>query len=300
MMTGSSLVPVRDDGDTWRVNGVGWGGRVATIIQSVLVIALSVGAALAGQVLIRRLVRQEILTAHTTVAGIVYATLAVVYGVILGQVVIAAWGDYVEAEDAVELEAGSLVNLYRLAAGWPAADRDLARQAVVAYARDVLDNEWPAMERGDLAVPAGGYPPTLAVWDAYREISEPEVRTSYEFEASVQELVNLESARSQRLVVSERPLPTLLWAALIAGAVVTVAFSYLLAVENQVVQCMMLGALAGLIALLLFLVHTLQYPFRGDNGIQPQAFTVMLNVTEQQPVSGDDPGVLIATPAATP
>lgn len=268
-----------------------------TFVQAVAVIGLSIGAALVGQVLVRRLVRQELLSAHTTVAGIVYATLAVVYGVILGQVVIAAWGDYADAEDAVDLEVSSLVNLYRLAEGWPAADRDPAHQALAAYARDVLQSEWPALRRGELTVPAGGYPPMLAIWEAYRRIREPAVRTSYEFGTSVQELTNLESARSLRLVVSERPLPSLLWAALVAGAVVTVAFSYLLAVENRLVQGMMLGALAGLIALLLFLVHTLEYPFRGSAGIAPQAFEVMLTLTERSPGPGEDAGVPIATPS---
>lgn len=265
-----------------------------TVVQAVAVIGLSIGAALAGQVMVRRLVRQELLSAHTTVAGIVYATLAVVYGVILGQVVIAAWGDYADAEDAVDLEVSSLVNLYRLAQGWPAADRDVAQQAVVGYAQAVLDDEWPAMRRGELTIPPGGFPPMLAIWDAYRQIERPAVRSSYEFETSIQELTNLESARSLRLVVSERALPSLLWAVLIAGAVVTVAFSYLLAVENRLVQGMMLGALAGLIALFLFLVHTLEYPFRGSTGIEPRAFEVML--VQTAPTPSDRPG----GPAATP
>lgn len=268
-----------------------------TFVQAGVVIGLSIGAALAGQVVVRRFVRQELLSAHTTVAGIVYATLAVVYGVILGQVVIAAWDDYTEAEDAVDLEVSSLVNLYRLAEGWPAADREGAHRTLVAYAYDVVNSEWPVMRRGELLVSPGGYPAMLAIWEAYRGISQPAVRTSYEFGTSVQELTNLESARSLRLVVSERPLPALLWAALVAGAVVTVAFSYLLAVENRLVQGMMLGALAGLIALLLFLVHTLEYPFRGSTGITPQAFEVVLTLNERPPGTGEDAGVPIATPS---
>jgi hypothetical protein len=270
-------------------------GAVDTVVQAVAVIGLSIGAALVGQVVVRRLVRQELLSAHTTVAGIIYATLAVVYGVILGQVVIAAWGDYTDAENAVDLEVSSLVNLYRLADGWPAADREAVQQAVIAYAQAVLDSEWPAMQRGELPVSAGGYPPMLAIWEAYREITEPSVRASYEFGASIGELTDLESARSLRLVVSERPLPNLLWAALFTGAVITVAFSYLLAVENRLVQGMMLGALSGLIALLLFLVHTLEYPFRGSTGIEPSAFKVML-VQTGPPATRDGPAGPVATP----
>lgn len=269
-----------------------------TVLQAVVIIALSVGAALAGQLLVRRLVQQDLLSRHTAVAGIVYATLAVVYGVILGQVVIAAWDDYVDAQAAVQEEANSLVNLYRLAGGWPAADRDATRQAVVAYAREVVAREWPAMRRGEPIVVPGSYPPMLAIWDAYQSIRNPTVRASAEFATSLSELVNLESARGERLFVSEQPLPPLLWAALIAGAVVTVAFSYLLAVESQILQSMMLSALAGLIALLLYLVHTLEYPFLGGTGIEPEPFHVMLSVTEQAPTPSGDPAFVIATPVA--
>lgn len=297
-MPGSALVRTRTEDDTWAIDHAWVGERVNTVLQAAAIIALCIGAALVGQILVRRLVEQDLLSRHTAVAGIVYATLAVVYGVILGQVVIAAWNDYVDAQAAVQEEANSLVNLHRLAAPWPAAERDATRQALVAYAQDVVANEWPALRRGESIAVPGGYPPMLAIWDAYQSITDAEIRGSVEFATSMSELVNLESARGLRLFVSEQPLPQLLWAALIAGAVITVAFSYLLAVESQILQSMMLSALAGLIALLLFLVHTLEYPFIGDSGIEPEPFQVMLLITEQAQTPGGDPALVVATPAA--
>jgi hypothetical protein len=230
------------------------------------------------------------------VAGIVYATLAVVYGVILGQVVIAAWGDYVDAQVAVENEANALVSLYRLAEGWPAPSRDLTQQAVVAYARNVVENEWPELRRGEFALTPGGNPPILAIWEAYRSVDDPAVRASSEFATSLSELISLQDARGFRVFVTEQPLPPLLWAALIAGAVVTVGFSYLLAVESQILQSMMLAVLAGLIALLLCLVRTLEYPFFGETGITPEPFQVVLLATEQGAAPAGTPDILIATP----
>ena len=70
-------------------------------------------------------------------------------------------------------------------------------------------------------------------------------------------MIKLREARGPRLLVAEQPLPPLLWVALFVDAVITVAFSYLLAAESQIMQSMMLSALAGLLALLLFLVRTL-------------------------------------------
>lgn len=269
---------------------------MAIILQGVLVVGLSVAAALAGQFLVRRWVPQQVLSAHTAVAGIVYATLAVIYGVILGQVVVAAWDDYFGAELAVDDEASALVNLYRLAEGWPASDRDPVQQAVTGYAQDVVDNEWPAMTRGDLTIVPGGYPPLAAVWRAVREVQDPATRDSAEFEAAIDAMTDLENARSKRLVINNHGLPPPLWAALLAGALLTVAFAYLLAVENRLVQSMMVGALAGLLALLLFLAHVLEHPYR-SGGIQPLAFQVMLVETERvEPSSTAAPVAIAAIP----
>jgi hypothetical protein len=250
-------------------------------VQAVLVIGLSIVAALAGQFLVRRFVPLKVLSAHTTVAGIVYATLAVIYGVILGQVVVAAWDDFLDAEQAVNEEAAALVSLYRLAEGWPAADRDPFQQAVTGYALDVLENEWPAMKLGRLTVTPGGYPPLVAIWQAAEAVQDEPTRASAEFASAIETLTELQKARSTRLVIGDHGLPPPLWTGLVAGAVVTVAFAYLLAVENPLVQSMMLGALAGLIALLLFLAHVLEHPFQHGSGIEPIAFEVMLVETER-------------------
>ena len=262
--------------------------------QAILIIGLCVIATLGAQLVVRRLVRQELLSAHTEVAGIVYAALSVVYGVLLGQVVIAAWDDYTEAERAVDVEASALINLYRLADVWPAPVQAGVQTALIAYARAVVDTEWPAMADGEIELQPGGYPPMLAIWEAYHRIArEPTSNASY-LQASLQELTRLDAARSQRLVMSERQLPPLLWAALIGGAVVIIAFSYLLAIRDPLLQALMLSALVALVALLLFLVHTLEFPYQGQNGIRPEPFQVMLVLTESDP----PPGLPPATPVA--
>lgn len=275
------------------------------VIQPIAVIGVSIALALLGQFLVRHLVPQELLSAHTTVAGIVYATLGIVYGVILGQVVVAAWDDYAEAEVAVDAEVAAVLSLYRLADGWPAAERDLVQNALTAQVQEVIDTEWPAMERGQAMVARGGSPTMLAVWHAYTAITDPAVINTEQYEVSVSELVQLESARSLRLVLSQQSLPPLLWGALIVGAVLTVGFSYLLAVESRFIQGTMLTCLAALIALLLFLVQTLEFPFRGNDRIEPTAFIELLSLAE--PASGPSAVTLVdpvaappATPAATP
>ena len=104
----------------------------AVIIAGVvLVVAAVVGA---GLVLVRRTVSQQLLARHTDVVGYVYQGVGVIYGVILAFVVIAAWEEYGDAQSATVDEATAVLNLARMANGWPARDRAGMEEALTAYA----------------------------------------------------------------------------------------------------------------------------------------------------------------------
>src|SRR5918997_7156276 len=123
-------------------------------MNEVLIIALvALAAALAsvaGLVLMRRLVPTPRLADHTEVTGALYGILGAMYSVLLAFVVIAAWDDYRDAHAAVVNEATTVRNLARITSGWPAADRSPVEAALTAYARQVVQVEWPAMAQGDL------------------------------------------------------------------------------------------------------------------------------------------------------
>jgi hypothetical protein len=64
----------------------------------------------------------------------------------------------------------------------------------------------------------------------------------------------------------------IMWAVLIAGAVVTVGFTYLFGFKQTIMQQLMIGSLSILIGLVLFLTVALDYPFKGGIVVQPEAF----------------------------
>src|SRR5688500_20336382 len=113
------------------------------------IVVLAVLVSLAGLAVVRRLAPRDQLAQHTDVAGYVYAVIGVIYAVVLALVVIAAWEEYRDARAAVADEASAVLNLARSANGWPDPDRAAVETALVAYARNVVDVEWPAMARGD-------------------------------------------------------------------------------------------------------------------------------------------------------
>jgi hypothetical protein len=80
-------------------------------------------------------------------------------------------------------------------------------------------------------------------------------------------------------------LPAILWAVLLVGGVITVGFTYLFGLRSTVVHVLMVAALALIIGLVLFTVAALDYPFRGDVRIGPEAFEQALGRFESSKLS---------------
>jgi hypothetical protein len=82
--------------------------------------------------------------------------------------------------------------------------------------------------------------------------------------------------RESRLTLDSTGINGVLWAVLILGAVLTVAFTYLFGFEKPVMQMLMIGGLSLMIGLVLFLAVSLDYPFRGSIAVGPDAFRAAL------------------------
>ena len=79
--------------------------------------------AVAGLVLVQRLVPPERREGQNDVAGFIFAVLGVAYAVLLAFVVIAVWEDYKTAQTDVQSEANELAGVYFLASQLPEPER---------------------------------------------------------------------------------------------------------------------------------------------------------------------------------
>jgi hypothetical protein len=244
-------------------------------ITIVLIVLVAVLVSLIGLALVRRMVPIDELAQHTDVAGYVYAVIGVIYAVVLALVVIAAWEEYRDAREAVANEASSVLNLARAANGWPAGDREVVETALIAYARQVVDEEWPAMARGDFG-PTAGTVTVNQIWQALNEAEASAAAKSASYEVALQQLDTLSEARGGRLILGREGLPMSMAVILIIGAVVTVGFAYLFAVDNGRLHALMITSLAVLVVLLLLLQFQLGLPFQGISAIEPTAMELVL------------------------
>lgn len=246
---------------------------VSFLIAITLIVVV---AALIGMAIVRRLVPRERLTQHTEVAGYIYAVIGVIYGVILAQVVVAAWDEYRDALSVSETEASAVLNLDRLARVWPQDDRQLIRSALIDYATAVVEVEWPAMTRGDFSL-AQETGHVSALWAAYDGIALGPDAATANFAASLDQLQSVDDARRTRFALGERTLPQAMVVTLILGGIVTVAFSYLFRIDDRWLHAVMTASLAVLVALLLLLEYDLETPFDGVDAIPSTSMQLVLN-----------------------
>ncbi len=90
----------------------------------------------------------DLLAGNHEVAGFKYAVLGVAYAVLLAFVVVSVWNEYERTERSVEAEAERFYNLYWTSYNFPDSSGKAMREALVDYATQVHDQDWPEMKRG--------------------------------------------------------------------------------------------------------------------------------------------------------
>jgi hypothetical protein len=248
---------------------------MAEILVIIVIALLTAAVAGGGLALVRRTIPRDLLAQHSELAGNLYQGIGVIYGVILAFVVIAAWEEYGKAQAVVVDEATTVLNLARLASGWPAADRAPVKTALSGYVREAIQVEWPAMAHGDLG-PASDTRTLNQVWQALNQAEDVAAINDSSYQAAFAEVSALSDARSQRLLLAAAGLPLGMRVVLSIGTIVMIAFTYLFAAQSGRLHGVMVVFFAGLVGLLFLLQYQLQRPYHGVDAVPPTALETVL------------------------
>jgi hypothetical protein len=239
-----------------------------------LLVCLFVLISVGGLLLVQRLVPIEVRQRQNDVAGFIYAVLGVAYAVLLGLMVIAVWEQWEGAKATVDDEASQLAEIYWIAHQLPQPEGRHIQELAHSYAEVVVDEEWPLMAQGEFS------PKAWATIDEIRDsIQSFDSSTDDQLlldQQALERVHGLADARRDRLLASEEGLPAIMWVVLIGGGLIVVGFTYLFGMENNLTHILMVAALALIISSVLFTVASLNYPFRGDVHIGPDAFEQIL------------------------
>lgn len=241
--------------------------HVPTLLLAVLCVGAAVGLGIGGLLLVRRSVALSTLERHNDVAGFIIAVIGVLYAVLLAFVVVISWQSFDSATQTANSEAELVVGLYRDASAF-GPQTEAIRRELHNYAQLVVTREWPAMDKHqheDLRTDES----LDDVWTAYRAFTPQNSTQEAFYSDSIRRLNDLQNDREDRLSDASTELPGPLWGVLLAGAVITVGFTYFFGVGNLRAHTLMVAALAAIIGLTLFLIVSLDLPYTGDFSVQP-------------------------------
>ena len=237
-----------------------------------LVVAPTV-IAMGAQLLIRRWVGVEALARNNEIAGFKFATVGVIYAVLLAFTVIVVWEKFNEAEVSVAQEAGATAALFRYAQGQDAEAQAL-RRALAIYVRSVIDEEWPAM--GAMSESHASTVALNRVYDAALALNRAGGRDTADMSEVFSQLDGVTTARRTRLHLASGLVPNIIWIALFAGGFLTVAFTLFFGSENPIAQISMTGVLSVLVTLGLVVIVSTDHPFTGPVHILPHPLEFVL------------------------
>lgn len=236
---------------------------VPDLIEEMLVVVGVVVLFVALHAYVQRRLRSEVLRRHNDVAGYLFSAVGVLYAVVLGFVVVVVWQKYDAAVANVESEVDAVGNLYHNVDSYPDPLRSRIRANLRAYADIVAKIEWPAMDR-DAGIPRDGSAKLEEIAYAVDTFAPRNFKEFAAQQAAIATGERLFDARRSRLIEAVPAVPSVLWFALVAGALAMVAFCFIFGVENRPAQLMMTAILVGLIGILFIVILEFSTPFSGS------------------------------------
>ena len=238
-----------------------WLAGLPLWIAAIFLVLLPTTAAMCGPVLIRRRIGLERLVSNNEIAGFKFATVGVIFAVLLAFAVIVVWEKFSDAETAVIQEAGAAATLYELTSG-PEPEAAATRVALGNYLELAIERDWPMMETGEESHAA-----TQALGTLYATIMQHTDKGTKHpaiFAEMLTQLDTITRARRTRLHLATGVVPGILWLTLYVGAILTVVFTFFFGTKNLPAQVLMTGILSLLVFMGLLVIVSIDHPFTGS------------------------------------
>ena len=171
----------------------------------------------------------------------------VAYAVLLGLILVVVWQSWEVADSNSTEEANELAAIFWLAHGLPESEGRHIQELARSYAREVVDDEWQKMARGEESFKA------WAILDEMRGsilALEPDTNpTNCCTTTRCSGYTNWLTPGRNASCKPTRSFPPSSGPCFLIGGVIVVAFTYLFGLQSTLVHTLMVAALAVTIAL---------------------------------------------------
>jgi hypothetical protein len=214
------------------------------------------------------------------VTGWQLGILGTTYGVILGFMLYTVWTDFRIADVEVNLEASSVLNVHRIAAGLPAPQKEAMQLLTMKYADAAIHQEWPAMQREERDDASALI--TSEMWRILKSAEDDAGVSTNRLDHLTSALSELSERRSLREQARAIRLPIVLWVLLLSGGVATVVSSCILGNESKWLHYCQVSALTFVVAVTLLAIADLARPFEGAVAVTSVAFQRVLEIMQMR------------------
>lgn len=189
-----------------------------------------------------------------------HGVILTLYAILMGLLVITAYGDLVETRADIDAEATALAQLSRDARALPGVDAVDA--GIGRYVRLVVEEEWDAMRSGRSS--AAALAELEGIHAALQSFVPADGREGTFLAQAVGDLDAAVAARRDRLAAMEEGFPGPLVAFVVGASLLIVIGSWIVGVKRRGLHAVLVAGLAGTLTFTIAVAFVLDYPFSSD------------------------------------
>ena len=234
--------------------------------------------ALIGLVLVRRLLIPRLHyheDANDAVSGTVQA-IGVFYGITVGLIAVGVWNTNSNASELVSKEATSIGSLYRDVSGYPSPLRDELRGKLREYALFVINEAWPAQQRGQGQSIDRGEKILDEFQLGLHSFQPANLSQSALHSETLGAYNTLLEYRRLRIDAVGGGLSTVMWAVIWVGAAISIGIAYLFNIPDFKLHALLIILMGGFLAMVLFMIVINDKPFYGHSSISSDPYKLIL------------------------
>jgi hypothetical protein len=193
--------------------------------------------------------------------------------------VFVTWNGYDEARKNLQMEANETVDIFYSTKGFPDSAGNVIRQGLIDYAKSVRDDELKKMAENDMSTYSTGAMRKLL--NFFNTMNEKTASNRELYGESLKRVNTLAEYRRLRIFAGDDTVPHVIWIVLLAGAIITISYTYFFGMKNVRAQYMATAALTVTITLILFLIYILDHPFAGTNKVSDAPLRQVIEIMEK-------------------
>src|SRR5262249_29738247 len=157
----------------------------------------------------------------------------------------------------------------------PTPPRTELRALLRDYTRFVIEEEWPVQRGGE--IPEGGNAVLEGFGQALFSFAPATDEQRILYAEALRTYNQLLEERRERLEAVEYAVPGELWGVVIAGAIISLAASWVFRLESLALHGLMTGLLSAMVGVVVFFIATIDRPYRGKDSVTPFAYEILLH-----------------------